>query len=70
MQDFLKVITYMALIGLILCTALDIIAQPLLWPLAGATLLMLVMELYAWDFPFIWYLYSHPKHRQHKTRRR
>lgn len=57
-----NIFLYIVVAILAICSVLDIIAQPLLWPLALATVLLLIVELKAYRFPFIWYLYSHPYH--------
>ncbi len=41
-------------------TALSVLVQPLLWPLALAALLFIVVDLCAYRFPFYWYITSHP----------
>lgn len=47
-----------------MCTLLSIATQPMLWPLAIATVMFIIIELIAYQFPFFWYITSHPYKRK------
>lgn len=61
-----RITLYVVATLIIACSVLDVISQPALWPLALGAIFLIGIELYAYHFPVIWYLYSHPYTKRYK----